>query len=485
MKRQTLSRFFSIPRIYRSRQFSSNVGYQSLGSFQSENLQYLLSIPDEQYTPPALPFDDNIPFLQIAESHYNFKKDFSIEFDNWTFLNHGAFGAALNVGSQRAALWRRYSERQPLRYFDRHLLPHLAHTARSMADFLDVPIRYNHVLVLPNVTAGMNAVLAGHARHYSAKHPRCLLWDTTYGAVKKMAQQHYSNITEVLFQYPYYLDRLSKAENPDDIFLEALDDCLFENPRLKEGPVCCILDHTTSNTALTMPIERLAKRLKEHFGPDRCHIVVDGAHGSWTQDLNVPQYFAYGVDIYLTNGHKWFSAPKGVAFMMLAQDNLKAVDIVQRPAIVSHGMDEPDLFSRYVWDGCRDYAAALSVPAVVQFWQQHDVAILRASCRDMLRRGVAVLEEAWQSEALLDLESSVGSSLMTLVRLPSWLRFDDNDPHTSAHAKMVQDYLFQNHVEVPIKCISKKLYVRVSCHVYNTIDDFERLAECILEIPYR
>jgi selenocysteine lyase/cysteine desulfurase len=481
MWRFIVSRLF-IPRNGPSRWFSANAGYQSLGSFQSENLQYLLSIPDSEHTPPSLPFE--VAPLQTTANHDDYKNDFAIDFSNWTFLNHGAFGAALNVGSQRAGQWRRFAEQQPLRYFDRNLLPHLAYTARCMAQFLDVPVQSNHVLVLPNVTAGVNAVLSGHARQHGSKQAHCILWDTTYGAVKKMAQQYYSNITEIPLQSPRYLDRLSKAASPDEVFLEALDDCLSQNPHLEQGHVSFILDHTTSNSALKMPIERLAQLVKERLSPDRCLVIVDGAHGLWMHDLHLKQYFASGVDIYMTNGHKWFSAPKGIAFMILPHD-CTAVDVVQRPAIVSHGMDQPDLFSRYVWDGCRDYAAALSVPAVVQYWQQHDVATLRASCRDMLRYGVQLLAQAWQSDALIDIDSSVGSSLMTLVRLPLWLRFDDKGPQTSVHAKMVQDYLFRQNVEVPIKCINGKLYVRVSCHVYNTTDDFEKLSQCILKIPYR
>ena len=68
-------------------------------------------------------------------------------------------------------------------------------------------------------------------------------------------------------------------------------------------------------------------------------------------------------------------------------------------------------------------------------------------------------------------------SPMALVRLP--LVFDDNS--TSEDAKQIQDYLFQKHVEVPVKCIEGKLYVRVSCHAYNKQSDFEALGRSILQ----
>jgi hypothetical protein len=39
-----------------------------------------------------------------------FFEDFLIE-PGWTFLNHGAFGAALRVGHERAAAWRDHVSR--------------------------------------------------------------------------------------------------------------------------------------------------------------------------------------------------------------------------------------------------------------------------------------------------------------------------------------------------------------------------------------
>ena len=41
---------------------------------------------------------------------------------------------------------------------------------------------------------------------------------------------------------------------------------------------------------------------------------------------------------------------------------------------------------------------------------------------------------------------------------------------------------FKYHIEVPVKCVQEVLYARISCHVYNTRHDFERLANAIKEI---
>ena len=40
-----------------------------------------------------------------------------------------------------------------------------------------------------------------------------------------------------------------------------------------------------------------------------------------------------------------------------------------------------------------------------------------------------------------------------------------------------QEVLHQEHrVEVPVKCLEGRLYLRLSAHIYNSLDQYERLA---------
>ena len=39
--------------------------------------------------------------------------------------------------------------------------------------------------------------------------------------------------------------------------------------------------------------------------------------------------------------------------------------------------------------------------------------------------------------------------------------------------------------QVPVKYISGQLYVRISAHVYNTLEDYQRLADAVLKIRER
>lgn len=475
-------RYMHVRSIHRQRPFSTRKeGYQSIGSFHSDNLAEIMAMDDSTYQAPALPFEVNEERVKKLES----RDGFMVDFENWTFLNHGAFGGALATGYVRAEQWRRHLEEQPLRYFDRDLLPHLAYSARALADFVVSPSKQN-VSLLSNVTSGLNAVLAGHCREFGASESVCIVWDISYGSVKKMAQHYYGgNVLEIPFQ-SQYLDQLATCDKPEQIFVNALHDFFSrQNAALKNKHICLVLDQTTSNTALTLPLKLLSSAMKEIRNDSL--VVVDGAHGLLAQDTNLTDLFASGVDIYLSNGHKWLSAPRGVALMAIADVSL--VDSVLRlPAVLSHGVDEPDFFSRYIWDGCRDYSAALSVPAVLKFWDNPDD--VRKNCKQMLRSGIQMLAQEWYPSVADDVAmwpgimtlASIESSLlsqMALVSLPP--KFGSGK--TSVDAKQIQDHLYSKRVEVPVKCINGKLFLRISSHIYNRPSDFENLCRATAQMP--
>jgi hypothetical protein len=37
-------------------------------------------------------------------------------------------------------------------------------------------------------------------------------------------------------------------------------------------------------------------------------------------------------------------------------------------------------------------------------------------------------------------------------------------------------------IEVPVKCLEGRLYLRVSAHIHNTLDQYERLADTIKKL---
>lgn len=472
-------------------------GYQSLGSFHSDNLGVLLSLSDDDYQAPALPFD-------TTTNAININNEFLLDKENWTFLNHGAFGASLTVGYHRAEQWRWYLEQQPLRYFDRDLLPHLAYATRRLAAFCShtggddrelLKVRQGLTLV-QNATAGLNSVVKGFEREYGDK-AHVIVWDTTYGSVKKLAQQVVG--PEKVMEIPLQRDYLSRFSTTTfthtQPFLEALDDAWSKHraeTTTANAKYLLVLDHTTSNTAINMPIEAIARYAKEQLQNNNTaiQVLVDGAHGLLAQPVDLQDYANADIDYYVANGHKWLSCPRGVGLLFCPCSQLRDT-VLQQPAIISHGVEEPDLLSRFVWDGCRDYAAALSLPAVLDHWEAKGPTVVRATMRNTLLQGIQHLADTWHHGCPSDSWYEEGVTLvptsllspMALVALPRHLSGNQNEIKTSNDAKQIQDFLFDKQIEVPLKCINGKLFVRVSCHVHNDLEEFDRLGQAILTFP--
>ena len=458
-------------------------------------------MPDELYEPPnKLPFSSsNADYdelkqqpdtneLLLENNPENRKHDFFIDHTNWTFLNHGAFGGALKCAVDRANDWRAYLETQPLRYFDRDLLPHLVYSNRQLADF--VHGKKDSLVLIQNATVGLNAVIGGYTQTYQADSI-LVYWDVSYGSVKKMCQ-HYSalvggTVVEIPFQDNYLPLQATSSAQADSLFVQAWEEAMEGFRQTHHGAsvenALLVLDHTTSNTAINVPIQILARKAKQQ----NMLVLVDGAHGLLSKDIRMSALEEAGVDFYVGNCHKWLSAPRGAAMMYCPHQELRDT-ILRKPPVISHGVDD-GFISRFLWDGCRDYAAELSLPEALHYWNRLDGDVVRRRMRDIMTSAVQILVNLWFPSGMNVSEFSTSGitvaplsmhSPMALVKLPHAI---NKSARTSNDGKQVQDFLYENRVECPIKCINGVLYVRISCHIYNTPEEYERLGRVMLEFP--
>jgi len=93
--------------------------------------QLIAATKNPMYVPPRL------PFYSVPQEA---KDDFSLDLNSFTFINHGAFGGALRCSDHRAQSWRIHAEKQPLRFFDRLLFPHLVEASNRLGKFLNADI---------------------------------------------------------------------------------------------------------------------------------------------------------------------------------------------------------------------------------------------------------------------------------------------------------------------------------------------------------
>jgi isopenicillin-N epimerase len=164
-------------------------------------------------------------------------------------------------------------------------------------------------------------------------------------------------------------------------------------------------------------------------------------------------------------------APKGSAFLYARPEAQARLE----PLVVSWGWQPLPGFTTgspfldlFQWGGTDDPAASLSVPAAIDFMQQHDWPNVRQACHRLLRDTLGSISE--------------------LTGLPDAYEADDGLYHQMAIALLpdignpeeFKKRMYAEHlVEIPITQWDKRRFLRVSIQGYNNQGDLERLLEAL------
>ncbi|KAF4315893.1 hypothetical protein G195_010482 [Phytophthora kernoviae 00238/432] len=444
-------------------------GYEAFGSFHTPSTAVLFAqehsdsttdVSTSQFASQRLQLDEN----DTVNTHN--QAQFALDLDTWTYLNHGAFGAPTRLAIDAANQWRAQADTQPLTFHDRELFPLVVRAIKALSEFVGVQ-KSEQLVLLSNATSGLDAVLTS-----------VLDIDAEDDADDDAVGQ-----TVVLFSTRYGAEQLSlEASYDDEKVLQQLEAALDAVQASGRRVTLVIVDHITSNTAVTLPVKDIVQRC--HARDDGVPVLVDGAHGL----LNLPLHLDdIGADYYIGNCHKWFCSARGAAFLHVAKEDGPPI----RPRVVSHGYFD-GMQSAFMWTGLQDYSPWLALPQCLAFWRRQGVVKTRTYMHTLAQSAAELLYSRWEMSDQLERECKYPQHkrhAMRLVQLPLSRRLcggvviDENDPKaTSADAKRVQDALhYTHHIEVPVKCIDGRLYVRISAHVYNCLEDYEKLAITAVE----
>eukprot|EP01147_Barroeca_monosierra_P008703 gene8703-1092_t len=465
------------------------------GSFHSEGPEYLIRVPPSQWSNSIVTDLPRPPDVCMCLPGTNsMREQFCIDFKNWTFINHGAFGATLRCVMEHTHAWRLKQEHQPLLFFDRLLFPEIIRTTHRMAAFLHaLP---TDMVFVPNATAALSTIL--HSLGKTLQPGDTILsLDVAYGSVKKMIRQVCEKTAATSVELPVRFPLNSKQDLTDIVRAY-----LLECPR-HALPSVAIFDHVTSNTALVLPVVELAELIKTHSPATL--VLVDGAHGPVQLPLNMNDLKEAGVHFYAANFHKWMCGAKSAGLLWVACEKEKSL---LEPLIISHGYGN-GFTSDFIWDGCRDYAPILSLASALDFWEAHGLHRVQSYSYGLLQKATAYLKDQWGTKGILLSESEPTlHASMAIIQLPenrdyavcmepirkirqtsenctnnlnkSEVTKQEDTVITNVH---IQDWLFQQGIEVPVKSIHGKWYVRISAHIYNRMEDYEHLSEAILSLP--
>jgi isopenicillin-N epimerase len=363
------------------------------------------------------------------------------------FLNHGSFGACPREVFSEFQRWQLEMERNPVEFLGRRSAQLLRAARGVLAEMLGTSA--DRLAWIANATTGVNIVARSLALRPGDE---VLATDHEYGACdatwRWVCERSGASYRRVAIPLPF--DRSSFAER-------MLADV---TPRTR----VIFASHITSTTALAFPLAELCARARE-LG---ILTLIDGAHapGHIALDLD-----ALGADFYTGNCHKWLCAPKGSGFLHARQEHHARLDtgVVSWGRVADlqgdTGLDEyvgsSVLERRFVWQGTRDIAAFLSVPAAIRFQQQHDWPARRQRCHALLLHAERALCQRYGLPPI-----TLHDAGLQMAAIPV--------PQHDAQALRAR-LVAESRIEVPITQHAGQTFVRVSVQAYNDASDIERL----------
>jgi isopenicillin-N epimerase len=361
------------------------------------------------------------------------------------FLNHGSYGATPKPVFGAYQNWQQRLECQPVLFLGRELPDLLLESRTALGEYLNAEPQ--DLIYIPNATHGVNIVA-----HSLQLQPgdEVLTSDHEYGACDYTWEFICEKSGAQYIHQPIPLPVHAEAE-----IVEAFWQGI--TPRTK----VIYLSYITSATALRLPVKEICRRA--HAAG--ILTVIDAAHAPGQIDVDLQDL---GADIAFGNCHKWMMAPKGSAFLYVRRDVQDLID----PLVVSWGSHPtPDIAtgSRFIdvlqWTGTKDPAAALSVPAAIQFMQDHDWETVRRECHNLLCQAIERICELTQLAPAYPLDSDFYSQ-MGIAPLPA-------SDLLTLKSRLYDEF----HVEVPLTQWQDQQFVRVSIQGYNTQQDVDRLVE--------
>ena len=363
------------------------------------------------------------------------------------FLNHGSFGACPIPVLQALQHWQRETERNPVALLGRRSAELLHEARAALAAHLGAAT--DDLIFMPNATTGVNTV----ARSLDLNAgDEVLSTDHEYGAcdaawrfICAKAGAHYRRVEIPLpFEPETWAQRLLDATTPRTRLIFA--------------------SHITSTTALIFPVQDLCSRARERG----ITTLIDGAHAPGQIELDLQ---AVGADFYTGNCHKWLCGPKGTAFLHVRPEMQAHI----HATVLSWGYVEgtaghtgfeaylghTDLERRLQWQGTRDLAPFLAVPAALEFQHAYAWPQLRQTCHEA---ALTLLHKCCQQSGLAPIapDQAYGQMVPIPVR-------------TSDPEGLRQHLLSDHHIEVPVTTHGALSFVRVSVQAYNTQHELDSL----------
>ena len=363
-----------------------------------------------------------------------------------TFLNHGSFGACPRPVFSDYQQWQLQLERQPVEFLGRRAPEMLAVVRQRLGEYFNASA--DSLALMMNATWGINVVIRSLDLEPGDE---VLTTNHEYGANTMAWDWLLAKSGASLIQHAIDLPVSTHEDVVDSLWSKVTD-------RTK----AIFMSHITSPTALTLPAQEVCRRARDHG----ILTIIDGAHVPGHIPLDLQEF---GADIYAGNLHKWFCAPKGAGFLYVRPEEQGWVEsLIVSWGWGTNGQLSPSTYVvRNEWQGTRDIAAFLAIPAAIAFQEE-------SGWPENQHRGHLLASQArTQVAELTGLEQICPDSCdwfgqMTTFPVPT------DDP-LALKTRLYDEF----RIEIPRISWNGQAFLRASFQAYNTEEDIDRLIEAL------
>lgn len=365
-----------------------------------------------------------------------------------TFLNFGSFGATPKPIFEDYQGWQRLLETEPVQFITVDGYEYLKRSRKALADYIHCPEK--ELVFVTNPTFAIN-ILAKSLN--LAEGDEVLTTDLEYGAMDR-TWEHYCEKKGAKF----IRQKINLPLTTKETFIEEF----FKGYTQKTKII--FISHITSSTGLIFPVKEVCDEAKKRG----LITIVDGAHVPGHIPLDLRELNA---DFYTGACHKWMMAPKGCSFLFAKEEFHASLE----PLVVSWGYkssapSDSIFFDHHQFNGTRDFSAFLSIPACIEFMEEHDWTERIERCKERVRHFAPQLAELLETVPLAPLTSEFyGQLCSTEIK--------------TIEPQKLQRLLFEKYkIEIPVMQHGDKCYIRFSYQVFNTDQEIHYLINSLKEI---
>ncbi len=384
------------------------------------------------------------------------------------FLNQGSYGACPREVFDARVRYLEASEAEPIDFVMHEAWRLLDRSRERLSTLVNAPTA--DMVFVPNVTIAFATIMSNlklepgdEILANTHEYPACL------AILERAAAAAGAKVVTPELPFPV---------GSEDEIVERLVEHVSDRTRY------CLVSHVTSPSAMILPVKRIVSEMKSRG----VETIVDGAHGPGFCPVDIE---AIGPAFYVANCHKWLCSPRASGFMYVRPDLQDGF----RPLALSVHTDKPRegrsfFHTEFDYVGTSDQSAAACIADAIELvpgfidsdWaavrdrNHNEIVYARKVICDRLGVEAPVPVSMLGSMATIPLPEHEPGRALALSRRPT--RYHD----------ALQDRLLSLYsIQVPIwpvargEGVAPKRFVRISCHLYNSAEQFVYLAEALAE----